>query len=194
MWLRRPNFKDEVQHIWETGAGRHHQDVNQQIKHVRECLAKWNKKEFGHIKTRMHILREDLDNVTRSDGNPHCYDEIQRIHTSMMELEQRQEIMWRQRSRQDWLQEGDRNTRFFHYYASTRRRNNRITTLKRQDGGVAETEEDIMEVVHNYFTTLFSSSRPPDNDQISSMVHQKVTNDMNYTLTAPFTEEEVSRA
>ncbi len=48
------------------------------------------------------------------------------------ELEQNallEEISWRQKSRALWLQEGDKNTRFFHCLANSHRRNNSITTL-----------------------------------------------------------------
>jgi hypothetical protein len=37
-----------------------------------------------------------------------------------------EEIYWRQRSRINWLQHGDMNTRFFHHTTKDRRRRNKI--------------------------------------------------------------------
>ena len=48
-----------------------------------------------------------------------------RSHRDMVaELDLRQEMDWRQRSRQLWLAAWDANTRFFHQIASRRRRQN----------------------------------------------------------------------
>jgi hypothetical protein len=52
----------------------------------------------------------------------------------MNEMLYREEMLWLQRSRVAWLQEGDKNTRFFHQRAAWRARKNRIRKLQKEDG------------------------------------------------------------
>lgn len=47
---------------------------------------------------------------------------------------EREEMMWKQRSRLQWLKEGDQKTRFFHSQASQRRKRNMIKSLKNEIG------------------------------------------------------------
>jgi hypothetical protein len=53
------------------------------------------------------------------------------VTSRLVELLDQEEIMWRQRSRVQWLAAGDKNTRFFHFRASQRRKKNRIAELVR---------------------------------------------------------------
>ena len=46
------------------------------------------------------------------------------------DIAKREEIAWRQRSRAVWLEQGDRNTNFFHRTANAHRRMNTISKLK----------------------------------------------------------------
>jgi hypothetical protein len=45
-------------------------------------------------------------------------------------LLEQEEIHWLQRSRVNWLSQGDKYTRFFHQFASARRKKNMIKRLK----------------------------------------------------------------
>ena len=57
------------------------------------------------------------------------------------ELLYREEMMWLQRTRINWLKEGDRNTRYFQMVANQRRRKTTIHTMDGPEGTVHTTTE-----------------------------------------------------
>jgi hypothetical protein len=61
--------------------------------------------------------------------------------------------MWRQRSRIQWLTEGDRNTQFFHLRASKRKKRNRISCLRRADGNFTEDQQELSQLVMSHRTS-----------------------------------------
>ena len=102
--------------------------------------------------------------------------------------------MWRQRSRLDWLKEGDQNTRFFHCKANQRNKRNYISGL--EDGsGIWQMEEGRMgKIIEDYFGTLFTTLEPSGFDEILCGIQPSITDEMNATLTSEFTTEEVHQA
>ncbi|KAL9666159.1 hypothetical protein QQ045_000483 [Rhodiola kirilowii] len=108
-----------------------------------------------------------------------------------------EELFWRQRSREEWLKNGDRNTSYFHAQASQRRRRNHIDMLRNQMGEACESEEGLVSLVTNYFTNIFHSQvNSEDSCWGGAFDHTSrlVSDDMNDRLKAPFTEGEVKRA
>ncbi|KAL2931647.1 hypothetical protein RDABS01_037057 [Bienertia sinuspersici] len=75
----------------------------------------------------------------------------------MDELENREELYWRQRSRQDWLKNGDKNTAFFHAKAKQRVARNNITIIRDEAGNIYDEEDQITEMLATHFETLFTS-------------------------------------
>ncbi|KAK3229219.1 hypothetical protein Dsin_001100 [Dipteronia sinensis] len=69
-------------------------------------------------------------------------------------LEQ-EEIFWQQKSRNCWLKEGDRNTKFFHLSAIIRRRRNKIKGFKKDDGSWIEDIGELKAEAVRNFLKLF---------------------------------------
>lgn len=116
---------------------------------------------------------------------------IERIN----ELHHREEIMWRQRSRIQWLAEGDRNTKFFHLRASQRRRKNLIKNLRKSNGEFTSDEREMGEMTTNFFYRNFYTLEDTRNmEAVLDSVPVKVSAEMNEGLMAPFTEKEIKDA
>ena len=64
-----------------------------------------------------------------------------------------EETSWRQKSREPWLKEGDKNTRFFHKTANVRARRNFLSKVK-INGVTLIDEEDIKSGVCRAYQTL----------------------------------------
>lgn len=112
----------------------------------------------------------------------------------IVELNHREEVIWKQRSRVTWLKEGDRNTRFFHLRASQRRKRNRINKLKRVDGSFTEVDEEMAALTTTFYRDLYTSEGTENTDQLLDSVPVKVTGAMNDELLKPFNPEEVKAA
>lgn len=69
-------------------------------------------------------------------------------------------VKLKQREKHKWLNEGDRNTRFYHQFASQRKKINVIQMVIDESGKVAVTIEEISIVFQGVFQDIFTSSKP----------------------------------
>lgn len=91
------------------------------------------------------------------------------------------------------VQGGDKNTKFFHACATQRRKHNNIRKIKNYNRVDMSGQEDIEEVFIHYFQIIYKSSNLSSLDNKKEMegVINKVTAEMNNSLTSPFLKEEV---
>lgn len=92
------------------------------------------------------LLSASIPNETRLAG---LYEELKKTYKN-------EEDHWYQRSRQLWLNLGDKNTCFFHASTRKRRTLNKLTVIEDADGKPMFTEEDIAATMETYFANIFT--------------------------------------
>jgi mannosylglycoprotein endo-beta-mannosidase len=110
-------------------------------------------------------------------------------------LHREEELKWYQRSKAQFILEGDSNTRYFHGIANGCHRRKCIQSLV-QDEGQIEGHEQLKSYITNYYKGLFG---PPEERSFSLEESQtddipQVSMEENGLLTAPYSEEDVKKA
>ena len=195
MWESHDEFEAMLARTWQ-GAGKAHtlRELHDKLTSLAGSLNLWDTQTFGHVRQELKALNEELDrmrSVPSRVGPSHA--EI-KVVERIMELNYREEIMWKQRSRIMWLSAGDKNTQFFHLRASQRRRKNKISKLKKSNGQFTENEDEMGAMATDFYKTLYRSEGTTDMDRVLNTVPVKVAAAMIEGLLAPFEKEEVKIA
>ncbi|XP_042983363.1 uncharacterized protein LOC122312776 [Carya illinoinensis] len=151
-----------------------------------ECSSIIERKNLATAKRRLQCLEEN-------DSGPHRLEEHKQACIEVQKWLERDELMWKQRSRVKWLREGDCNSRYFHSKASTRRRKNSIMQLQ-DEFGIWQKGEQMDVLITEYFQTLFTAADRVDMEDVLSGVEARVTAEMNVELLKPYVAEEVEVA
>lgn len=109
----------------------------------------------------------------------------------------REELLWKQRSRCDWLKEGDMNTKFFHAKASSRHKLNQIRELKDRDGKWMSEPTDLMNLIICHFQNIFHATRESRGIQWDDHLYHiqgVLSAEANQILTEPYTALEIKEA
>ncbi|KAI5324876.1 hypothetical protein L3X38_033949 [Prunus dulcis] len=116
------------------------------------------------------------------------------LSVKLDDLLEKEEIVWKQRSRVQWLPEGDRNTRYFHGKARQRGRENKISGVFDDNNCWFDEELGIQRAFIDYFQKLFTSDGAVDLANIMDAVETKVTPEMNAQLSRPFDLSKISHS
>jgi hypothetical protein len=157
---------------------------------VLKDLWEWDRNVLGALEKRIKNAKRDLERCRRLAISPEQVNNEHLLRYKLERLLDQQHIYWQQRAHSTWLVKGDRNTEFFHAQASERKRRNKFDKLK-VDGGGEAVGRHLKTFITNQYQQLFMSTAGTHIEEVLDCVHSRVTQEMNNSLTAQFTSEEV---
>ena len=102
----------------------------------------------------------------------------------------RVELLWRQKSRETWLKEGDKNSIFFHLSTIIRRKRNSIDAIKDDHGAWITEKKEIREMFLNKFEELFVEEDVDFPEDLENLVTQSISESENESLCQlPYAQE-----
>jgi hypothetical protein len=156
MWERHDEFPPMVDQAWKAaGDAATLQDLQHKMTSVAGHLAGWGRNTFGHVTLELRKLKDELEMLQPDplrQGPSHA--EV-KVTDHIVELNHREEIMWQQRSRIQWLTVGDKNTQKNHLRASQRKKKNKISKLKRPGGSVTEDVHEMGNATTAFYKSLY---------------------------------------
>ncbi|WMV29916.1 hypothetical protein MTR67_023301 [Solanum verrucosum] len=130
----------------------------EKLKMLKERLKEWSRNNRGNWKQRKGDILNQLATLEAiQEQRALTDDEAMQKSNLALEFEEvarNEEIAWRQRSRIQWLKQGDKNTKYFHRIATAHKRVNSIDNLK-VDGMEVTDAKEIKEAIQNYYKNLY---------------------------------------
>jgi hypothetical protein len=195
MWETHDQFAPVLNDSWQASSPSGTiEDLKHKLQNVSSSLASWGRESFGSVRHQIRMLQRELAEMRSQENRDGPSIAELRLVEKLAEALHREEVMWRQRSRIQWLAEGDKNTRFFHLRASQRKKKNRILELTKADGSVTRDEAAMGLEANGFYQNLYTSEGVSNMEEVLSSVPRRVDMAINSKLDAPFTCEEVKMA
>ncbi|XP_038971981.1 uncharacterized protein LOC120104612 [Phoenix dactylifera] len=161
-WTGGSSSWDIVRDAWRIPVhGDPMQQVSRKLELTKRRLRRWNRVVVGDIFRRLEGVESSIAELQRKEDLGGTLPEVDMAdlrgllatHHSLL---RQHEIFWRQKSRVQWVSEGDRNTRFFHRSTIIRRRRSMIHSLRDGSGHRVESEPAIRQSLLDFFRTRWT--------------------------------------
>ncbi|KAL2939383.1 LINE-1 retrotransposable element ORF2 protein [Bienertia sinuspersici] len=165
MWLKENMCEEIIKEAWQSRGS-----FCSKLEETSTQLIRWSKETFGSFAREMRDCKKIMEKLMEMEPTEEVIAQMRAVDDRLDELESKEEVYWRQRSRQTWLKSGDKNTNFFHAMANQRRETNHIDAIQDEGGNTYEEEEQISESFASYYEQLFKAG---DQVEIGEVVDKK---------------------
>lgn len=119
-WFNHKEFDGFVKEKW--GAKR---ETWEALEHLEGDLKIWNDQVFGHINQKKRELLNRINGIQKKlqEGTNEFLEKLeQELQLELRDVLWREEMLWFQKARTKWIQDGDRNTSYYHAKTKIHRR------------------------------------------------------------------------
>ena len=203
MWFLDNNFMNLIENWWneETPKGSKMFTFVSKMKHIKLRILEWNKKHFRNIFKEKLEIEEELNKlnseIIKNGMNNESYHLEKDLLLKQEDILAKEEVFWRQKSREKWLNEGDQNTKFFHNSTIANRAFKSITKISDGVGNLTDKPNQIAEIMVDHFHKIlnnFESSNKTAQDKMLMTIPSLITVEDNKSLNKPISLDEVKSA
>ncbi|GKV49095.1 hypothetical protein SLEP1_g55863 [Rubroshorea leprosula] len=199
-WAKHENFLTLVKQSWETNSvhGCYMFQLCKKLKALKLVLRKLNREHYYDLqnrlqqeKSKLHIIQADLL------ASPHDalvsieHEQAQKVAA----LQLAEESYFKQKSRIQWLKEGDGNTTYFHKVVKARTCKNTIRELYTLDNKKLTSPSDMQKEAVGFYKGLLGTAdrncSQIETDCLKSLLQYQLPDDMKSSLTQPITAKEI---
>ena len=189
------SYKEVIRELWGEGQQSGMAwEFNRKIFACQKILKTWNKHSFGHVNNTLKKKFVELKSAEEGGGYLTDPAQVHHLREEFQKLQSKEECMWKQRPRNSWLIEVDKNTKYFHCRANQRNRQNLILGLEDDAGSWVENETEMSYVVERYLQDIFTSANPSSFDTILDGIQHTMVDDLNPNMGGDFLAIEVQQA
>ncbi|XP_060190667.1 uncharacterized protein LOC132619937 [Lycium barbarum] len=198
IWCNHKDFKDIVKEEWSRPVqGRAMWKVHCKLKAVARRLSSWSRETYGDIfRDSKEAEKEvkELEKKHTENNNEETRSSLNKEKAEYIRLLKNQYEIYRKRAKERWLQDGDKNSPYFHKVIKDRRRKLNIHKISDNEGNNIEGHQNIADAAIKHFEELFKYEEIRGSFRILDKVSQVVTADMNTMQIARPTAHEVTDA
>ncbi|KAK4282627.1 hypothetical protein QN277_013982 [Acacia crassicarpa] len=186
-WLDHPGFGKLMDDNWHTDT-----EIKLMLAEFTPHLKKWNKDIYGNINNRKRQLSDRIANVREKREQGDCLrlqeleEHLQRELDLTLEAEE-----VNKKSRHKWIEDGDRNTRYYHLKTVIRRCRNKITKLKCNSNVWIEDPYELQELVCTFYKELFTEETQNRRRLMSNNLWPRLDEAELLSLEAPPNDQEI---
>jgi hypothetical protein len=130
--------------------------VRNKLQQCQKVLSGWSRRKFGDTEERLKSKNKELVKLTQAESSSN-QGAIKKLQDEIDEILEQEDVRWKQRSKQNWYMQGDRNTKFFHAWASHRRKVNTIRKIKDNEGREWKKEKEIGRAFIHFYEDLYTA-------------------------------------
>jgi hypothetical protein len=131
-WLLEEGCEDVVINAWELAGLRGEEKVQDKLRVVARDLECWSREVVGDLQKRIKSLKAELEECRKGVMSEASVRKEQVLRYRLELVEDQWDTHWKQRAKVAWLQNGDRNTTYFHSVASERKKKKKCDLGVRQ--------------------------------------------------------------